>query len=238
MRFFKTAALAAVASLSLAACVSAPPEIPFERQASLKTIGVIAPVVPKDVTVYLASSPGQSFGIVGALIDAGIQSKRESKFSAVLSSHNFSAEETFLGTLKSELTNRGYTVASVEGKREKPGEFFKTYPKASDTQVDAYLDVLVSNYGYFAAGVTSETPYRPHVALKVRLVRASDQSILMQDSIVYSAMGGGDGVITISPDPAYSYPDSDQLESDGDNSVKGLQIALAKSAESVSALLK
>jgi hypothetical protein len=231
------AAIMAVMVLSVAACVKAPPEIPYERASALKTIGIISPSIPHDATVFLASSPGQSFGLIGALIDAGVQSHRESKFSSILSQHDFSAQDSFLKALNTNLAAHGYTVTSVTGTREKPGEFFKAYP-AAEPKVDAYLDILMSTYGYYAAGVGGSTPYRPYVALQVRLVRASDQSVLMQDSITYSAAAQGQGVITISPDPAYTYPSSDQLESDADNSVKGLQIALAKSAEAVSSLMK
>ena len=221
----------------LAGCASVP-QIPYDRMTAgeIKTIGVVTPKFPNRATVVLATSVGQSFGLVGALVDAGLQDGRDSSFKKMVDAQNFVAQDAFMQRLSETLQSHGYTVSNISAMRTRDG-FMDKYPTEP---ADAYLDLVVTSYGYIAAGVSSSTPYRPRFAVQVRLVRASDSSVLLQDVVLYNAFtpGGEPKAITISPDPAYEYETFDALESSSDMAVVGLQDAVYKSADAVGNLMR
>ena len=110
--------------------------------------------------------------------------------------------------------------------------------------MDAYLDVAVDNYGYMAAGIGGDNPYRPFLFLKCRLLRASDSSVLMQDSVAVNALNQGGGgwaaskLVTISPDPAFVFPGMDDLTHNPQQAVEGTKRAFTQSTEAIGKLLK
>lgn len=217
------------------------PEIPYDRSsaADIKTIGIITPRFPDDASVVLASSVGQSFGLVGALIDAGMQANRESRLKDALQTTNFSARETFMQAVVAALNERGYAVALIDVLRERD-DFVATYP-TDRPNVDAFLDLVVPRYGYIAAGIGS-TPYRPLFVVKGRLVRASDASVLMQDTVVYNPIGptadNGKGVVTLAPNPSDQFTDFGALERDPEAAARGMQSAIQEAAQTIGQLLK
>lgn len=237
---FRHAIAVIVVALLLVGCAAAP-EIPLDHASAgnVKTIGVVTPSFPDKPVVVLASSVGQSFGLIGALVDAGMRANRESKFNELLKQQNFLAQEVFLQNLTARLEATGYTVTMIPLKREK-AEFETHYPSDDGTKVDAYLDLVAIGYGYVAAGIGSSTPYRPVFIVRARLVRAKDSSVLMQDVVAYNPVNAGPNVraITIPPDPAYSFTDFDTLVADPTKAAKGLQSAIEQSTQTVSALLK
>ena len=49
--------------------------------------------------------------------------------------------------------------------------------------MNSYLDVVVTNYGYAAAGMGNAAPYRPWLQAKVKLIKAANGKVLMEDMI-------------------------------------------------------
>lgn len=222
----------------LAACALQP--IPYDRQAAgeIKTIGVVTPHIPSQPAVVLASSVGQSFGLIGGLIDAAMQESRQAKFKEAIEPQNFSAQDICLTEVKARLEELGYAVVMVPTERPSQ-EFLKTYPTEIEPKVDAYLDLVLS-YGYIAAGIGA-TPYRPSVYVTARLVRASDASVLMQDAVAYNRVGpygANSKALTIPPDPAYSFSNFDKLVGDPTTAVQGMQVAISQSVKPIGQLLK
>ena len=139
--------------------------------------------------------------------------------------------------LSATLQEHGYTVTDATAQRRQDN-FIDKYPSGSS---DAYLDMVVMSYGYIAAGIGDSTPYRPIVSLKVRLVRASDSSVLMQETVLYNPYNAGGGMamaLTISPNPSYQFTDFDDLEKMPEMAVKGLEDAIHQSAAAVANLLR
>jgi hypothetical protein len=232
--------LAVVAALTLLVAACAPPKVPYDRTDGIKTIGLVTPRFPDGPVVFLASSVGQSFGLIGALIDAGMQADREAKFKAVIDEQKFSTADVFIQALTAELQARGYTVVVIPMKRDGT-EFLAKYPVDSEPKVDAYLDLVAHNYGYVAAGIGGAAPYRPIFALKTRLVSAKNAALLMQDSVVYNPVRPSSGsaeYVTIAPDPNYGFANFEALLADPNKAVKGLQIATEQSAQTVGKLLQ
>src|SRR6185312_707978 len=115
------AAVALTALSFLAGCAG--PEIPFDRSSvpNLKTIGVLTPDIPEKPTVRLASDVGQSFGLIGGLIDAGMEINRNDKLWAALSQRHFSVKEKLTEDIVVSLKSRGYDAKLVSVDRSKSG---------------------------------------------------------------------------------------------------------------------
>jgi hypothetical protein len=234
--FVSGAAFAAL--LGLSACVTQP-LVPYDRSISAdnKTIGLLSPGWPTGPSAVLASDMGQSFGLVGALVDATMQSNRERDLSHILDEQKVDANRIFIAGLTDMLKDEGYSVISVAAQR-KGADFVKTYPAASANPVDSYLDISVLNYGYVAAGMGDSSPYRPWVMARVKLVRASDDKVLMEDMVAYNTITVIKNVITISPDPTYAFPSWSNLTADPKRAADGVSTSVHQSAESIGKLLK
>lgn len=233
-------AAALAAGLLLSACATQP-EIPFDKSqaTNVKTIGILTPAMPAKPTVFLASDVGQSFGLVGALVDAGVQAHRDDAFwKSIDGTRNPPAPE-FVDALSAALRARGYAVKQIPVTRQPNGSFLKTYPQASQG-VDAYLDVAFTGnaYGYMAAGMGKSTPYRPYAYMECRLVRASDDTTLMQDIVLDNPIGSMKNVVSVSPDPAYVFTNFDALVADPKRAVAGMDDAFTKSADTIGDLLR
>lgn len=176
--------LAAIVAAILSACQTLP-QVPYDRASAgtIKTINVVTPSMDDESRVVLASTVGQSFGLVGALIDAGMQASRESDFEALAKSQSFAGRTAFARHLDAALIASGYGVAHDDVKRAADGQFLKSYKQPESISAEAHLDVAL-NYGYYASGLS--TPYRPFVVANAKLVRNSDGALLMQKSIFYN----------------------------------------------------
>ncbi|MBI3676192.1 MAG: hypothetical protein HY243_06205 [Proteobacteria bacterium] len=239
MQFVKCIAAAAVTAV-LAGC-AAQPEIPFDKSANtnVHTIGIVTPGMPERPTIWLASDMGQSFGLIGALVDAGMEESRDSKVNAMLVNRKFVPRDSFVQALESSLKAQGFDTKAVAVER-KQGDYLKSYPATADTGADAYLDISAVNYGYVAAGIGSSTPYRPFVYLLCRLVRASDGSVLMQDSIFYNPVApfGQGKNVSVSPDPAYTFVNFDAMTVEPDRTVTGIDLSLHQTSDALGRLLR
>jgi hypothetical protein len=238
MRNLRGAAVAIGFAGLLAGCAA--PEIPYDRTAAgeVKSIGIVTPSFPEEGSVILATSVGKNFGLVGALIDAGMQANRDSQFKDMLQRQGFSIQDSFVASLSEGLKRKGYDVSVIPFTREAKKDFAAHYPVAAGGKVDAYLDLVAMDYGYIAAGIGSSTPYRPHLVMKARLVSVKDSSVLMQDLILYNPVAPASKAITVAPDPAYTFADFDALVGNPGNAVQGLKTAADKSAETISQLLQ
>lgn len=236
--WLRLAAIAA-AGLLLCSCASQP-EIPFDKsQASnIKTIGVLTPSMPEKPEIWLASDVGQSFGLIGALVDAGMQANRDSAFWKSIDGDKNPPRAAFLNALSASLHDRGFAVKQIAVHRP-DDKFLNTYPKSGDG-VDAYLDIVFSgtNYGYVAAGIGKSTPYRPYVYVNCRLVRASDGTILMQDIVLDNSVNVPKDVVTVSANPDYAFTNFDDLNGDPNKAVAGMDDAFRRTADSIGNLLR
>ncbi len=226
-------------AVTLSACASSYESIPYNQASNgdVKRIGLVTPYVPERPEAWLATTVGQSFGLLGALVDAGMQSNRISSLEGILNSQSFSAEKLITAELTATLEERGYEVVEVNrGPTTKGIEFLERYP---DAEVDAYLDVIVGAYGYGAAGITSSAPYRPIIYTKNRLVDADGNTVLMRDNVLYNPIGTPKGeAITISPDAEYSFVDFDAIEANPKRTTDGLNRAFESTASTIGVLLQ
>lgn len=226
-----------IGALCLSGCASAYVGKPYDRaSAGVRSIALVDDSAPEKASAYEVASVGSNFGLIGALVDAGIQSSRTNAVNDALARTGFEAESRLEQRLVSQLSAEGYTVqALANDPRNAKREFLVTYPGAEG--VDAYLDLTVVNFGYLSAGAGQ--PFRPTVFANVRLISARDtKKVLMENRVVYNAMGPQQGVITLSPDPQYAFDNRAALLEDPKRLAAGIDEALNQVADTVARLLK
>ncbi len=201
--------LAAIAALiALSACATPYVATPYERaQHNIQRVSIIDDAMPDDAIAYEVASAGSNFGLIGALVDAGIQASRRNAVNEALDSVNFDAEAQLEQRLSSSLSSLGYNVAPLTANTRTKYDFMEAYPETSG--VDALLDVSVQHYGYLSAGMGQ--PFRPSVSAHVRLVKADDKTTLMENIIYYNVMYPQDGTITLPPNPEYEFKNREAL---------------------------
>lgn len=225
-------------ALALAGCATPYVATPYDRAAaSVQTISVIDDSAGDDAIAYEVASMGSNFGLLGALVDVGIQAERRAAVNRALEQANFDGEEAFESRLVSRLSNAGYQVALRDGPARTKRELLVSYPTPEGSE-DAYFDVIISHYGYLSAGAFQ--PFRPSVVAQVRLVSAADPSkILMDNRIVYNGMTTADaGVITLSPNPDFEFQNREQLLADPMRMAAGIEDALNQVADTAAQLLR
>ena len=228
----------AVMAMTAAGCASPYVATPYDRaSANVRTITVIDDAAEDDAVAYEVASMGSNFGLIGALVDAGIQAERKSAVNKALDSVNFDGEAVFEQRLASRLVSEGYEVTTRTGPARAKRDFIVAYPTA-DGVVDAYLDVVVGHHGYLSAGAFQ--PFRPSASAQVRLVSAADPSkILMDNRIVYNGMTAANaGAITLTPNPAYEFKNREELLADPARMAAGIEDALNQVADTAAQLLR
>ncbi|WP_404419086.1 hypothetical protein [Brevundimonas vesicularis] len=226
-------------AMLVTACATPYVATPYERSASnVRTITVLDDSAEDQAIAYEVASMGSNFGLIGALVDAGIQAERRAALNRALETASFDGETLFETRLAEKLGSQGYQVKvqktdAPRGKRD----FLVSYP-TPEGPVDAYIDVVVTHYGYLSAGAFQ--PFRPSVGAKVRLVAANDPTkILMDNRIVCNMMNTeGSGAITLSPNPAYEFKNREALLEDPARTAAGIQDALYQVADTAAQLLR
>ena len=227
-----------LSALALSSCATPYVATPYDRQAlSVRTIAVIDDSAGDEAIAYEVASMGSNFGLIGVLVDAGIQAERRGAVNRALEQANFDGENAFERRLVSSLSTAGYQVALRDGPARAKREFLVSYPTPEGNE-DAYLDVIIGHYGYLSAGAFQ--PFRPSVVAQVWLVSAADPSkILMDNRIVYNGMTTANaGVITLSANPDYEFQNREQLLADPTRMAAGIEDALNQVADTAAQLLR
>tara|TARA_R110002124_G_scaffold67480_2_gene183208 strand:- start:1050 stop:1751 length:702 start_codon:yes stop_codon:yes gene_type:complete len=232
---FKRVIVAAMA-MTVAACASPYVATPYDRStASVQSIALIDDSVPEKAIAYEVASVGGNFGLIGALVDAGIQAERQGAVNEALNGLGFDAESTLEARVIAALGQQGYTAAPLAGADRAKRDFLETYPDAP-AGVDGYLDIAIVQYGYMSAGAGQ--PFRPTVGAKVKLVKVSDGSTLMENMIVYNPLNTVEGVVTLAPNPDYEFRNRTALLENPERLAAGIEDALNQVADTAARLLR
>lgn len=225
-----------VAALSLGACASPYVATPYDRAAAGVTgIALVEDSLPEKAIAYEVASVGSNFGLIGALIDTGIQLERQDAVNDALAGIQFDAEGELETRVISALSAEGYRVAPLPGDARKKHDWLESYP-AAPAGTDAYLDIAIIHYGYMSSGAGQ--PFRPTVGAKVKLVKVSDGSTLMENQIVYNPLNTVQGIVTIAPNPDYAFRNRSDLLADPARLAAGIEDALNQVADTATQLLR
>jgi hypothetical protein len=228
---------AALVAVVLSACQTLP-QVPFDRTAAgpIASIAVLTPAASTNAEIIIATTPGMSLGLVGALIEVGMRDNRMAEFAKVAASKNFSGPDRVVQHTIEALKSAGY-AANASAVSRKEMSFLKQYPSSADVPGDAFLDITMY-YGYLADSIVE--PYRPWVIVDCKLVRASDKATLMQRTITYNntLWRVSKQSVSITPDPEYEFDDFDALTADPDRAIAGLDKAIAQVAGTIGTMLR
>jgi hypothetical protein len=142
MRLGSLVVLACLALLS--ACAT--PSIPYDRGATpaVQTIGVLSVKPPNTPVVVLASTVGRSFGLIGALVDAGMMQARDTHFREMLDLHQYSGPEHFSTYVREAVAAQNYQVSDQRYQRISD-EYLPDYKALNGA--DAWLDCAHFGWG-------------------------------------------------------------------------------------------
>jgi len=229
--------------VATSAAAEAPSIVPFDKATAgnIKTIGVVTMAMPAQPTMWHMGGVAGAFGglLVGA-VEQGLQTSRTIELWKIIDGDNHPPQTTFTNALTTALQANGFAVKLIAAPRP-DSEFLENYP--ADPQVDAYLDVRFSEdcngYGYFTPGQELANPWKAFAFVSFRLVRASDHTVLAQNTVLHTPWWKQDteNAVTIPPDEAYSFADYQNIRANPKLATEGLNAALSQTANTIGMLL-
>jgi hypothetical protein len=122
-------------------------------------------------------------GLLIAAVDAGVDSNRNGKIEKMLAARSFDGRAIFETAFESALTE-GRLETSKKSVARAKGYFAKVTPEP-DAPHDAFVDVLIHQYGFAIDGAT----WYPSVSLQVKVNDVQSGDLLMNESLVYGRPG-------------------------------------------------
>lgn len=231
----KKTVLAAASLLSLSACASNYAGVPYTpTNIPITRVAVANDPLPENVIAYQVGSTMSNFGLIGGLIDAGVQSSRKGAVNEALEQFGYEPETAFKEHVIDTLAKQGITAAFFEGPDRKKREFLEVY-SAESADVQAYLDLNILQYGYVQAGGNT---WRPSVLADVRMVTAGSNTVLMENRIGYNVPDAEGGIITLSANPDYVFTNREDMTTNPQRLAQGIDDALRQVADTAAGLLR
>lgn len=227
----------AVAALALlSACAPSYVATPYMAGPQrIERVAIVDDSVPAGLSADEVASMGSNFGLIGALIDAGVQSSRQNALTEALATISFDAEDALERYTVDALARQGIQATMLDGPQRERRVFLADYPDAP-AGVQAYFDLVLSNYGYVSAG--HGQPWRPTADAMVRLVSVADGRVLLENRIAYNTMRTPRGVITLSPNPEYEFHNREEMVSNPERLANGIRDALQGIAATAASLIR
>ncbi|MXO95289.1 hypothetical protein GRI34_02500 [Erythrobacter aquimaris] len=227
--------IAALGLLSLAACANPYVGTPYTAPAvPVTSVAIVDDTLGDDAVAYEAASTMGNFGLLGALIDAGVQGSRKSRVNEALESVNHTPEANFESYLIAALAEADIEAAMLDGPDRDKREFLEDYPTAPEG-VQALIDFNVTAYGYVNSG---NQLWRPTVAADVRMIDAGTGATLMENRIIYNPVDAQAGIVTIAPSPDYAFQNREDMISQPERLAEGIDVALKEVAETAVRLMR
>lgn len=226
---------AALPLLALGACASSYVGTPYAAPPMpLTSVGLMSDALPEDAVAAEAASTMGNFGLLGALVDAGVQSSRKSRVNDALDGIGYQPEPRFEQYMKDALASNNVSMVLVDGGTRQKREFLPSYPTAP-AGLQALVDINVQAYGYINAG---NKLWRPTVLADVRMVDAVSGKTLMENRIAYNAVNAQAGVITLAPNTEYSFQNREDMVTHPERLAEGINDALRQVAEAAVKLMR
>lgn len=225
---------------SLIGCASAPVSRPFNREAHAGIAQIeVLPMRHSEADLMILNNPGYHFGLIGLAIAESHRVPKRNWLRRNLESAQFNHAEAFRDALAEALQGRGYQVTWAtpfmeEKSSRTPRQVSGQRKQVGATHADAQLDVNLGFVGYAAAGTGDKAPYRPTAVASARLLSSDGKQVLFEETLIYNGVfkQGGHPVV-IHPDPAYRYPDFDDMEAAPEQVVEGLRTAIDELAAAI-----
>lgn len=237
MRILRPWLVATALLLLLGGCAQPPKKQAFNRAmaATIKTMVIAQRPNQTEYMVDIVAHPGQSFGLVGGLIEGIDGLAKTNRLTAVINPGETRLQDRFSAKLSERLAAAGYATRLV---------VLPSIPPKNDellakvkAQADGDVVLAIAMYGrYVAAGITSL--YLPEVRVSVRLLDLASGAVLYEESIHYGTAMPQSESLLLPSDPQYRFATFDALVADGAKAREGLLAGLDLLAAQVAADLK
>ncbi len=183
----------------------------------------VLPTRPTEVNYAVFNNPAKAVSLALAITADAVSAQR----GRALREHmgEFDMHGMFNAHLGEALTERGYAVTwanpaverplsrnqSVPREQQRDGFGLKQRYRASHAPNLVQLDYVIQFVGYAAAGVSSDHPLKPTLAVNVRIMSADGRQMLFQNSVHYNPVLGGDTSLNLDPDERFSVADYEAL---------------------------
>ena len=218
-------------SIAITGCATVENQ-PFNKEAHsrIKTIVILPAPAVSEYSINIMHHPGASFGLVGGLIAAAELNTKATQFTSSMQEQKFDVAKTLTEAVKNEVEQRGYSVVVLNELARPDGKLLADYASVP-VKGDAYLDFVVGVAGYWAN--SHSTPYYPTLSTPVRLIDASDKSIVYNSVIMYGPQIGPKGATRITPDSSYAVSSFSTLQASPERSAEGLRSAIQSIAKQI-----
>lgn len=213
--------LGVFALLALTAACAQVPKQAFNKDAhqNVKRIALFEPAKPEEYVVAIANHPGNSFGLIGAIVAAADTKSKTEGFTSKMKELELDIATELTAALEQELVTAKYDVVRFAPARAKP-ELLENYASV-DVEADAYLDWVINWSGFIAATATSD--YVPSARVYVRLVDAKSKAVLYSELIGYGYQYGPGQPIELISDAKYRYGSYSTLLDGATGAAEGLK---------------
>ena len=182
--------------------------------------------MPEKPTVVIVNALGNSFGVIGSLVEATRASAATNEAVAELAAGNLDYKTYLPAQIDGSLKAQGFETQILTGGRPENAatKFLAVLPDAPGA--DAVLDTYVSFLGYAAAD--ARTPYRPAVHIEARLTDIKTNKILFADQIYYNNFvpAAAKTAITIEPDSKAVFADRAAMKAAPPDVANALRVAI------------
>jgi len=235
--FLKTSALASIA-FALTACGTTQMAVKPEAKANVQSIALIKVSEPDSYTAQDFGNPGMMFGAVGGAIAGASSANSTKSVGKIVTDSNYSVSDHFTVALQKKLTDAGYDVKIVSVDREKKHKLLESYESVNADSADAVLDVAIESIGYSTEHPMFSPHWRPSSQVSVVLVDKQTGEMMYAEKFMYGyhnpLMSGTD----IEAPEEYHFKNKEELLSDDDRVVSGIQHSVDAVVEQVQNNLK
>ena len=222
-----TPLLAFVVVLMTGGCAPSVPHLALDKEANprIQKIALLEVPEPQVNPVVNMGGGAMAFGLIGSLVQAGVNQSNTTEFTKRMKSRNLTLGAAMADALRGELPRDGYEVSDLSGVRPKTKSDGKEMDyRAIETEADAILDVWFVTAGYLS--MPSSTIYEPWVCVVVRLVSSQTREPVYLQILDYGATMKADGIVNLPATPVFTYGTAGALLDRADEAADGLRASI------------
>ena len=211
-----------MAGLFLSGCVTVP-NVDADRAATnrIKKIALLAVPAPREIPVANLGGASSAFGLVGGLVQAGVNSSQAKQFAEFLTLKKIDLAQTLEAAVIAALKDDGFEVTVERKLKPKVASDGKS-DDYSDLHVDAdaILSVWSVSFGYVSPPNT--THYAPSGVVKVRLLDAKTKADIYYKTFVIGWKLPMKESVYLETDGRFRYKSIGEFASHEEEAVQGL----------------
>jgi hypothetical protein len=214
---------AILATMALAGCVSVP-KTAFDKSANahVRKVAVLRIAEPRETVVMNIGGAAGAFGLVGGLVQAGINQSNTDAFKKAMSDARVTFAPDMEKALHADLRSQGYEVVELPRVGLRVDEATKQvdYSQLS-TDADAILHVWVNVNGYVSSAFSLD--YQPWIAVGAEMVDAKSRKRTYYQVLSTGLGTKHESIEPIESDAKYRYGSASALLEASPVAIEGLK---------------